>query len=84
MAEEEGGPQQQRHPGLPAKEVAKPREPREPTLGLFDDDGDAGADPKAMDKARRGGRSTIRRAYAANAGSDGDRHRASQELLPGF
>ena len=84
LAEEEGGLQQQRHPGLPAKEVAKPRGSREPTLGLFDDDGDAGADPKAMDKVRRGGRSAIGRAYAANAGSDGDRHRTSQELLPGF
>jgi type IV secretion system protein VirD4 len=83
--EDEGGPQQQRHPGLPETEIVRSAGRHDATLGLFDDDGDAGAERQAMDRASRPAapaRNAITRAYAANAGEP--KQRPSQDLLPGF
>jgi type IV secretion system protein VirD4 len=48
---EEGGLQQQRHPGLAEEEVAKPTEPGQPDLpGLDVDESDVVADKRALDQ----------------------------------
>ena len=81
LAEEddEGGLQHQRHPGMLEPEVSKPVEPaRQTDLDLLDDEADAPAQTKTMDRARR--LSAVTRAY----GIDGDPGRRDDDLLPGF
>jgi type IV secretion system protein VirD4 len=79
-ADEEGGLQQQRHPGLAEEAVSKPREVEtSPDLGL-DDDSDTSADAQTMDRAR--GLGAVGQAHAMN---EGDLHRdADRDLLPEF
>jgi type IV secretion system protein VirD4 len=75
--EEEGGIQQQRHPGLPEEEVIRASKPLQLDLGLADDESDAAADAQMMDRSRN-----ISRAHAAN---EGNLHRnENRDLLPGF
>jgi type IV secretion system protein VirD4 len=76
--EEEGGLQQQRHPGLPEEEIARPHMPHEADLGLADDDSDVAADTQVMDRVS----GAIGRAHAMN---EGDLHRnPGRDLLPDF
>jgi type IV secretion system protein VirD4 len=78
IAEEEGGLQQQRHPGLPEEGVAKPTAPeRDNPLGLADDESDTAADSQAMDRLR--GLNAVARAHAMNEGAGRD-----DDLLPNF
>jgi type IV secretion system protein VirD4 len=75
-ADDEGGKQQERHPGLPEESPSKAKRPdRDTDLGLADET-DATADQQAMDRARRLG--AIGRAHAINTGDKGD------DLLPAF
>jgi type IV secretion system protein VirD4 len=77
---EEGGLQQQRHPGLPEESVAKPAA-AEHTVDLgLDDDADGTADAQAMDRAR--GLGPVGRAHAMNAGDP--QRDPSHDLLPGY
>jgi type IV secretion system protein VirD4 len=77
--EEEGGLEQQRHPGLP-EEVVRPLKPVQLDLGLADDESDVTADAQAMDRSR--GPRVVGRAHAMN---EGDLHRKSdRDLLPDF
>jgi len=81
-ASEEGGLQQERHPGLP-EERATPIDltPPDP-LGLGEDDADGAADARAMDQARSAtvARDTIARtAFGIDAGTD-----RPNDMLPGF
>ncbi|PSJ36295.1 conjugal transfer protein TraG [Allosphingosinicella deserti] len=74
-SQDEGGLQQQRHPGLPDQggkpdEVDAAREPQ-----LVADDDDVAADKKVMDQAR--GLSAVARGYAINEG-------AKRDLVPGM
>jgi type IV secretion system protein VirD4 len=80
ISEEEGGLQQQRHPGLPEEDVARAHAAGHATdLGL-DDESDTAADAQVMDRAR--GVGSIGRAHAMN---EGDPHRNSnRDLLPDF
>ena len=72
---EDGGLQQQRHPGL-AEEVRKVEPPKQLELIPADqDEGDPAADQKAMDRAR--GLSAVARGYGLNESS-------GRDLLPGF
>lgn len=75
-AEDEGGVQQQRHPGLPEEAIAR-AEPVEQLklLGLDQDDSDPVAESQAMSRARL---SNVVRARAMNEGAD------RQPLLPSF
>ena len=78
LAEEEGGLQQQRHPGLPEEGVTKPVAPEhEADLGLAEDESDSAADKRAMDRLR--GLSSVARAHAMNEGAGRD-----DDLLPSF
>lgn len=79
-ADEEGGLQRQRHPGLPEEGVARPNDPeRAADLGL-DDESDPAADADAMDRA--GGLGAIGRAHAMN---EAEPHRdPGHDLLPDF
>ncbi|MGH7185322.1 MAG: IncP-type conjugal transfer protein TraG, partial [Pseudomonadota bacterium] len=53
LAEEEGGLQQQRHPGLPEEGLSKPVAlEHETDLGLTEDESDTAADKRAMDRLR--------------------------------
>jgi type IV secretion system protein VirD4 len=75
--DDEGGLQQQRHPGSPEEEVTRPVKPVHLDLGLADDDSDAVADAQVMDRSRN-----IDRAHAMN---EGDPHRnPGRDLLPDF
>ncbi len=76
--EDEGGLQQQRHPGL-AEEAAPKTEPAMPSdpLGLDRDDPDPAADKRAMDAART--IDPVVRAHAMNEGAAHDR-----DALPSF
>ncbi len=80
FAEDEGGLQRQRHPGLPEEGQARPH-PSERAIDLgLDDDSDIAADKTAMDRAREAG--TVNRAHAMN---EGDLHRnPDRDLLPDF
>ena len=75
LAEDEGGLQQQRHPGLGEETLVRPAkaDPSDP-LGLGEDDSDAVADSQAMDRLRP--LSPVARAHAVNEGSD--------DLMPRF
>ena len=71
--DEEGGLQQQRHPGLEEK-IAKPEPAKQLELPDIDrDDTDAAADKRAMDRVR----TALVRGHAMNQGRDSD-------LLPGL
>jgi len=77
LADDEGGLQQQRHPGLPEEGVAKPVAPEHETdLGLAEDESDTAADKRAMDRLR--GLGSAARAHAMNEGTGRD------DLLPSF
>jgi type IV secretion system protein VirD4 len=72
QSDDEGGVQQQRHPGLPEEGVSKPIAPEQGDLfGLVEDDSDVVADKRVMDR--------ISQAYGVNEGSD-----PHDDLLPGF
>jgi len=78
--EDEGGVQQQRHPGLAEEEIAHPLIGDETALGLPDDDSDVGADKRVMDRLRRLG--VVATAHAMNEGEGP--HRPDHDLLPDF
>ncbi|WP_192385147.1 conjugal transfer protein TraG [Mesorhizobium silamurunense] len=70
---DEGGVQQQRHPGLPEEQPAVAQEPDQNDLfGPADDDSEAMADKRVIDRI-----STAARAYGMNEGDDKD-------IVPGF
>jgi type IV secretion system protein VirD4 len=73
--EDEGGLQQQRHPGIGEETIVRPTDtdPADP-LGLGDDDSDAASDKRAMDQVRP--LSAVARAHAVNESDD--------DLLPRF
>lgn len=72
---EEGGLQQQRHPGLAEEEIAKPVEPGQPDLpGLDADESDVVADKRALDRL-----SKPARVYGVNEAMGPDR-----DILDGF
>jgi len=75
--EDEGGLQQQRHPGLGEAPIVRPVD-ADPSdlLGLGEDDSDAAADKRAMDRLRPLG--AVARAHAVNEGSRSD------DLMPRF
>jgi type IV secretion system protein VirD4 len=77
---DDGGLEQQRHPGLPETDVAKPNAVKQAVdLGL-DDDSDTAADAQAMNRA--GGLGAVGLGHAMN---EGEPHRdPDQNLLPGF
>ena len=78
--EDEGGLQQQRHPGLAEEDIAKPHTPEQLDLGLADDEPDVGADKEIMDRSR--GLDAVGRAHAMN---EGDQQRdPDHDLLPDF
>ncbi len=75
LSEDEGGLQQQRHPGLPEEGVSKPLVPEQDDLfGLAEDDTDIAADKRVMDQL-----TVVARAYGVNDGSS-----PHDDLLPGF
>jgi type IV secretion system protein VirD4 len=75
ISEDEGGVQQQRHPGLPKEEIAARQEPDQgDQFGPPDDDGDAAADKKVIDRI-----SNAARIYGVNEGMGEDK-----DILPGF
>ncbi len=77
LEEDEGGLQQQRHPGLGEEAIVRPvdADPADP-LGLGEDESDVAADKRAMDRLRS--LSPVARAHAVNEGS------ASDDLMPRF
>ncbi|CDX15186.1 Conjugal transfer protein TraG [Mesorhizobium sp. ORS 3324] len=73
--EDEGGIQQQRHPGLPEEHIATSQEPDQDDLFKpTDDDSEAVADKRVMDRI-----STTARAYGINEGRGDDK-----DIVPGF
>jgi type IV secretion system protein VirD4 len=73
--EDDGGMQQQRHPGLPeqvsrAADAAETRDPQ-----IVPDDDDVAADKRAMDQAQ--GQNAVVRSHAINEG-------AKRDLIPDF
>ncbi|MER9311111.1 conjugal transfer protein TraG [Mesorhizobium australicum] len=73
--EDEGGVQQQRHPGLPDEQTIVAQEPHQDNLFKpADDDSEVLADKRVMDRI-----STAARAYGINEGRGDDR-----DILPGF
>lgn len=73
---DDGGIQQERHPGLAQEQLPPPAPPIQlKLLGLDHEDGDAAVDQGAMDRAR--GATAIQRAHGVNAG-------ARHDLLPDF
>ena len=73
---EDGGLQQERHPGLPEEAAPKREELKQIDLLASDqDEGDVAADQKAMDRAR--GLSAIARGYGIDEA-------AGRDLLPGL
>jgi type IV secretion system protein VirD4 len=74
---EEGGLQQQRHPGLAEEGVSKPiAADGDNLLGIADDESDLAADKRAMDRLR--GLTNVARAHAINESTGRD------DLLPSF
>ncbi|MGY4397653.1 type IV secretion system protein VirD4 [Sphingomonas sp. UYAg733] len=72
---EDGGLQQQRHPGLAEEAAPKREEPKQLELiPAEQDDGDPATDQKAMDRSR--GLSAVARGYGFNE--------SGRDLLPGF
>ncbi|HEV2898612.1 MAG TPA: conjugal transfer protein TraG [Pseudaminobacter sp.] len=75
MSEDEGGVQQQRHPGLPEeRSVAKQELDQGDLFGPPDDEGDTAAEKKVIDRI-----SNAARAYGINEGMGEDK-----DILPGF
>ena len=74
---EEGGLQQQRHPGLPEEQAAPPAEPDKEVQAGIEDESDEVADRRAMDRLR--GLNVVQRAHAMNEGTD-----RGDDLLPSF
>ncbi|EHK54538.1 conjugal transfer protein TraG [Allomesorhizobium alhagi] len=75
ISEDEGGVQQQRHPGLPEEVAAAKQEPDQSDLfGPPDDDGDMAAEKKVIDRI-----SNAARAYGINESMGEDK-----DILPGF
>jgi type IV secretion system protein VirD4 len=73
---EDGGLEQQRHPGLAEEAWPKPEQPKQfDLLAAEQDEGDPAADQKAMDRAR--GLSAVARGNGINEGS-------GRDLLPGL
>ncbi|MER8929311.1 conjugal transfer protein TraG [Mesorhizobium sp. M0134] len=73
--EEDGGLQQQRHPGLPEDHPLLAQEPdQEDLLKPADDDSEAAADQRVMDRI-----SIAARAYGLNEGMGDDK-----DIIPGF
>ncbi|CDX53888.1 putative TRAG CONJUGAL TRANSFER TRANSMEMBRANE PROTEIN [Mesorhizobium plurifarium] len=73
--EDEGGVQQQRHPGLPEEHTAGVKEPEQDDLfNPTDDDSEAPTDKRVMDRI-----STTARAYGLNEGRGDDK-----DIIPGF
>lgn len=72
---DEGGVQQQRHPGLPGEHTAVTQEPDQDDLSRpADDDSEAMADKRVMDRI-----STVAGAYGINEGRGDDK-----DIVPGF
>ncbi|WP_353642509.1 conjugal transfer protein TraG [Mesorhizobium sp. WSM2239] len=75
ISEDEGGVQQQRHPGLPEEDaVAKQKPGQDDLFGPPDDEGDMAAEKKVIDRI-----SNVARAYGINEGGGEDK-----DILPGF
>lgn len=73
---DDGGMQQQRHPGLIEEIRPNPIEPDDgPLFASLEDEGDVAADKRAMDQAR--GLSAVARGYGLNESS-------GRDLLPGL
>lgn len=73
--EDEGGVQRQRHPGLPEEQIVVAQEPdQEDLFKPADDDSEAPADKRVMDRI-----STAARAYGLNEGRGDDK-----DIVPGF
>jgi type IV secretion system protein VirD4 len=79
-AEDEGGLQQQRHPGLPEKDATPSSADHDSGLSPIEDEGDSTAESTAMDQARSG---SIGRAHAINTGEHRGRG-GRDDLLPDF
>ncbi|MEO7691753.1 MAG: conjugal transfer protein TraG [Sphingomonas sp.] len=78
-AGEDGGLEQERHPGLPEEQPVVADEPSPPDpLGLGDDDPDAASDARVMDQVRAA--AVARATFAIDASAE----RASDDMLPGF
>jgi type IV secretion system protein VirD4 len=78
--EDEGGLQQQRHPGLAEEEAARAARDAEPSFDFDEEDADVVADKAVID--RLCGINSIARAHAIN---EGDEHRnPDNDLLPDF
>ena len=78
--EDEGGIQQQRHPGLFDDEIAEADADRSPADLGPDDEADVAADQTSLDRAR--GSKAVVRAHAMNEGEPGQK--PSHDLLPDF
>ena len=75
---DEGGREQQRHPGLAAEVAPKAEPPKQlDLLGLDKDDADPASDKRMMDQSRNVG--TVVRAYGVNEGAGRD-----HDALPSF
>lgn len=72
---EDGGREQQRHPGLAEEVPVKPEQPRQADLFADQDEGDLAADQRAMDRAR--GLSAVARGYGIDEAG-------GRDLLPGL
>ncbi len=72
---DEGGMQQQRHPGLAEEAAVRPTEVPAPVPAPGDEDGDPAADQRTLDRVRS--LSAVSRGFALNESSDVD-------LLPGI
>jgi type IV secretion system protein VirD4 len=82
LAEEEGGIQQQRHPGLGEECVVRTAErDTAAEFDLFDDDADAPVQGRAMDRLRQP--NAVGRAHAMNLGERPHRD-PDDDLLPAF
>ena len=80
--DDDGGLQQQRHPGLAEEPVRAAEPPRQlDLLGLERDDADPASDKRAMDQAR--GPNIVVRAHAMNEG-DGRDIGSGHDVLPSF
>ncbi|GAA0309866.1 conjugal transfer protein TraG [Sphingomonas oligophenolica] len=74
-AEEDGGMEQQRHPGLAEEGIVRPIDPDQPVQPGMDDDDTVAVDQRAMDQARA--LTNVTRGYGLNDADHGD-------LIPGF
>lgn len=79
-AEEDGGLQHQRHPGLRAEEISKPSELEQVADPALDDESDVAADRAVVDRLR--GLGTVGRAHAMNEAEP--RRNPGRDLLPDF